>query len=279
MTWMPASTWTPPTATSSSPSSSSSRRSLAAWNGASPSWRTTPNRAAHRGCPASSPGPARNPRPPSSPGSPGPMAFPVDGWPLPTGWSTRWRAAPIAGPRCPAAGPIAPREVEPRVPAQVTEHVFIARVCPRCGATLPQASSTGQPWEAAPGLLRQPDRHPAGGGEGPSAASNGICERPPVAPQRGRHRRGMAQQARPAVSGIFNSSPVHADETGWREDGANWTFSTPTAHFLRLAPSRWWMNSATGSRLRFLWPTTITTAPSGAGPTLRDIHDPGPLPR
>ena len=50
-----------------------------------------------------------------------------------------------------------------------------------------------------------------------------------------------AQQAQPAVAAILNrirASPmVHADETGWREDGANgyvWTFSTPTErYFLR----------------------------------------------
>ena len=50
-----------------------------------------------------------------------------------------------------------------------------------------------------------------------------------------------AQQAQPAVAAILDrirASPmVHADETGWREDGANgyvWTFSTPTErYFLR----------------------------------------------
>ena len=50
-----------------------------------------------------------------------------------------------------------------------------------------------------------------------------------------------AQRAQPAVAAILDrirASPVvHADETGWREDGANgyvWTFSTPTErYFLR----------------------------------------------
>ena len=43
-----------------------------------------------------------------------------------------------------------------------------------------------------------------------------------------------AQRAQPAVAGIVDrirASPVvHADETGWRQSGANgyvWTFSTP----------------------------------------------------
>ena len=79
---------------------------------------------------------------------------------------------------------------------------------------------------------------------------------------------------------------VHADETGWRENGVNgyvWTFSTPTErYFLRrgrnkevvgrgagrgTSPGRW---SATSTP-----PTITTTAPSSAaGPhLLREIHD------
>ena len=50
-----------------------------------------------------------------------------------------------------------------------------------------------------------------------------------------------AQRAQPVVAEMLErirgSPVVHADETGWREDGANgyvWTFSTPTArYFLR----------------------------------------------
>ena len=50
-----------------------------------------------------------------------------------------------------------------------------------------------------------------------------------------------AQQAQPAVAGMVDrirASPVvHADETGWRQNGNNgyvWTFSTPTErYFLR----------------------------------------------
>ena len=57
-----------------------------------------------------------------------------------------------------------------------------------------------------------------------------------------------AQRAQPAVAAILDrirASPVvHADETGWREDGANgyvWTISTPTErYFLRRGPRRWW---------------------------------------
>ena len=58
-----------------------------------------------------------------------------------------------------------------------------------------------------------------------------------------------ARQAQPAVDRMLErirASPVvHADETGWREDGANgyvWTFSTPTErYFLRRGGTRrWW---------------------------------------
>ena len=50
-----------------------------------------------------------------------------------------------------------------------------------------------------------------------------------------------ARKAQPAVAAILQrilgSPVVHADETGWREDGVNgyvWTFSTPTErYFLR----------------------------------------------
>ena len=52
---------------------------------------------------------------------------------------------------------------------------------------------------------------------------------------------GVARQAQPAVAEVLElvrtSQVVHADETGWRQEGANgyvWTFSTPTErYFLR----------------------------------------------
>jgi len=54
-------------------------------------------------------------------------------------------------------------------------------------------------------------------------------------------RRGLAQRLEPVVEGLkaqIRSSPiVHADETGWREDGQNgwvWVFSTPGAEEVRF---------------------------------------------
>ena len=133
----------------------------------------------------------------------------------------------------------------PRVPAQVTEHVFIARVCSAGATASPRRSWTGRLGEAAlGGQPGQPDRHPAGGGEAAHPQHPMVsAHRPPVAPQRGRHRRpSIAWRNRPGprcrASGAHPRQPRgHADETGWREDGANgyvWTFSTPTdRYFLR----------------------------------------------
>ena len=63
-----------------------------------------------------------------------------------------------------------------------------------------------------------------------------------------------AQRAQPAVAAILDrirASPVvHADETGWREDGANgyvWTFSTPTErYFLRRGRGKAVVDEALG---------------------------------
>ena len=136
----------------------------------------------------------------------------------------------------------------PRGPAQVTEHVFIARVCPRCRRNcLPQAELDGATLGkqrlgvnlvSLIATLREEGRLPIRSIQWYLRTVHQL--RLSVgAIVAAIHR--MAQQARPAVSGIverIRGSPVvHADETGWREDGANdyvWTFSTPTdRYFLR----------------------------------------------
>ena len=96
-------------------------------------------------------------KPRSSPKSPAPQQSRK---PRPHGFSRR-RMAPThrvehAVESCPDCGtPLSggwthrTREVIdlPRVPAQVTEHVFIARVCPLCRRNcLPRRSWTGRPW-------------------------------------------------------------------------------------------------------------------------------------
>ncbi len=175
------------------------------------------------------------------------MASPVDGWPPPTGWST---SCPDCG--TPLSGGWAHRTREvidlPRVPAQVTEHVFIARVCPRCrrnclpSAELDRAAlgkqRLGVNLVSLIATLREEGRLPIRSIQWylrtvhQLRLSVGAIV---AATQR------TAEKARPAVAGILErirgSPVVHADETGWRENGANgyvWTFSTPTdRYFLR----------------------------------------------
>ncbi len=136
----------------------------------------------------------------------------------------------------------------PVVPVQVTEHVYIARTCPACRrrCTLPAELDgvvLGQQRRGVNVLsliatLREEGRLPIRRVQwyldtvhqlrlSVGAIVSAI------------HR--TAQRAQPAVAAILDrirASPVvHADETGWRQHGANgyvWTFSTPTErYFLR----------------------------------------------
>ena len=138
----------------------------------------------------------------------------------------------------------------PVVPAQVTEHVYMALIYPGCRR--PPQCPPAQLDGAALGRQRLGvnliSRIATLREEGcgcPSAASSGICDtvhqlRLSVgASVSAIHQ--TAQQAQPAVAAILDrirASPVvHADETGWRQSGANgyvWTFSTRTErYFLR----------------------------------------------
>ena len=133
----------------------------------------------------------------------------------------------------------------PLNPAEVTEHVYVARMCALCRKRrVPQDVLQGK----AVGRQRF----------GPNLASLIVTLReearlPVRSVQRylemvhklrlsvgaiveATHR--AAQQAQPAVSAMLESirgSPaVNADETGWREDGVNgyvWTFATPTERY------------------------------------------------
>ena len=136
----------------------------------------------------------------------------------------------------------------PQVPAEVTEHVYVARICPGCRRRcLPPTQLDGVVMGkqrlgvnllSLIATLREEGRLPIRSVQwyldtvhqlrlSVGAIVSAI------------HR--TAQRAQPAVAGIVDrirASPVvHADETGWREDGANgyvWTFSTPTErYFLR----------------------------------------------
>ena len=159
--------------------------------------------------------------------------------------------APESCPECHSAltGGWAQRSREiieiPVVPAEVTEHVFIARTCPLCRKRR---------------LPRDPLKGLAAGRQrlGANLVSLIVTLREearlPVrtiqwylrtfhqlklsvgAIVRAVHQ--VARQAGPAVGELLErirSSPVvHADETGWRENGRNgyvWTFSTPMERF------------------------------------------------
>ncbi len=133
----------------------------------------------------------------------------------------------------------------PVVPAEVTEHVFIARTCPLC-------RKRRRPQDPLKGLAAGRQRL------GANLVSLIVTLREearlPVrtiqwylrtlhqlklsvgAIVRAVHQ--VARQGGPEVGEILErirSSPVvHADETGWRENGKNgyvWTFSTPTERF------------------------------------------------
>ncbi len=140
----------------------------------------------------------------------------------------------------------------PVSPAEVTEHVFIARTCPRCRKRRrPQAplrgvaagrQRLGTNLVSLIAALREEGRLPlrtiqrtiqwylqtAHQLKLSVGAIAGVAHQ-------------VAPQARPAVAEALErirASPVvHADETGWRENGVNgyvWTFSTSTErYFLR----------------------------------------------
>ena len=141
----------------------------------------------------------------------------------------------------------------PQVPAEVTEHVYIARICPGCrrrclpptqldgvvmgkqrlGVNLISLIATLREEARLPiGVIRKYLRIVHGLHVSKGAIVNAV------------HRTAQKGQAKVAsrLAQIRASPVVHADETGWREDGHNgyvWTFSTPDArYFLRRNRSK-----------------------------------------
>ena len=136
----------------------------------------------------------------------------------------------------------------PVTPAEVIEHLFVARICPLCDKRrLPQEPLKGLAMgrrRLGPNLmslivtLREEGRLPVRSIQWYlqtvhqlKLSVGAIIEVVHAA----------AQRAQPVVAEMFKrirgSPVVHADETGWREDGVNgyvWTSSTPTErYFLR----------------------------------------------
>ena len=136
----------------------------------------------------------------------------------------------------------------PVVPVQVTEHVCIARTCPACRRRcIPPAQLDGVALGrqrlgvnliSRIATLREEGRLPI------RSIQWYLCTVHQLRLSVGAIVSAIhqtAQQAQPAVAAILDrirASPVvHADETGWRQNGNNgyvWTFSTPTErYFLR----------------------------------------------
>ena len=141
----------------------------------------------------------------------------------------------------------------PPVPVEVVEHAYIVRVCPRCRrrcAPSPQLDGIvmgkqrlGINLISLMVALREEARLPFRIIQWYLEAVHGLrlsLGAIVAATQR------VAQKAQGALADIverIRGSPVvHADETGWREDGHNgyvWTFSTPTErYFLRRGRSK-----------------------------------------
>ena len=178
----------------------------------------------------------------------------------------------------------------PQVPVQVTEHAYIARACPQCQRRwVPSAEldevvmgqqRLGINLVSLIAALREEARLPFRTIQWYLAAVHGLrlsVGAIVAATQRAADRaQGMMTDI---VERIRGSPVVHADETGWREDGHNgyvWTFSTPTQRYFPHATScggdaakPWWTKSWAMSLLA-CWsatsmpPTTTMTAPSSA---------------
>ena len=149
----------------------------------------------------------------------------------------------------------------PVAPVEVTEHVFVTRVCPVCerrrtpkadlGGGVIGRGRLGANLVSLIAGLREEGRLPLRTIQWYletvhqlRLSVGGITQ----------VLHGVARQAQPAVAEVLElvrtSQVVHADETGWRQEGANgyvWTFSTPTErYFLRRGRNKEVVDEALG---------------------------------
>jgi len=138
-------------------------------------------------------------------------------------------------------------------PAVVTEHLLLARQCRGCGRRvlppppgLPAARvgrcRFGPRLLAAVAVMRTVERLPLRQIQARLAREHNL---PLSTGGLVRLLRAVAARATPAYAAlgatVRGSPTVHADETGWREDGQHgyiWTFSTPTVRYFHHALSR-----------------------------------------
>src|SRR5581483_6841443 len=148
-------------------------------------------------------------------------------------------------------------------PVRVVEHAFIERVCPACARRLTPGEGVldgetlgrqrlGVGLAATVATLREVGRLPFDTIRWYLATFHGLAvgagELVEVV-----HK--VAKAGAGAVAAIrerIRASPVvHADETGWREDGANgyvWTYSTPTErYFVRGGRNKEMVDAALGA--------------------------------
>ena len=184
----------------------------------------------------------------------------------------------------------------PQVPVEVTEHVYMARICPGCrrrclpptqldGVVMGQ-QRLGVNLISLIATLREEARLPIGVirkylriVHGLHVSKGAIVDAV--------HRTAQQGQAKVAsiLAQIRASPVVHADETGWREDGHNgyvWTFSTPDArYFLRRGRGKAVVDEALGDSFSGVLVSDFYAAYHHYdGPKqrcwahlLRDIHD------
>ena len=149
----------------------------------------------------------------------------------------------------------------PVVPAQATEHVFIARICPLCEQRrTPRADLAGVALgkqrlginlvsliAALREEARLPYRTIQWYLQTVHQLSLSVGTLAGVIHRVARQAQGELGSIRERIRG---SPVVHADETGWRENGVNgyvWTFSTPTErYFLRRGRNKEVVDEALG---------------------------------
>ena len=133
----------------------------------------------------------------------------------------------------------------PPVPAEVSEHVYIARTCPACRRRcLPPAQLEGMVMGkqrlgvnlvSLIAMLREEARLPIGVIQGYLRIVHQLRLSVGAIVDAVQRTAQKAQAAAAEILTQIRASPVvHADETGWRQDGNNgyvWTFSTPTQRY------------------------------------------------
>lgn len=184
----------------------------------------------------------------------------------------------------------------PQPSVVVTEHVYLERRCPDCGkrcvprpeldGVVRGRSRLGHGLVSLIAVLREEARLPfatiqrlLGTLTGLQLSQGALVD---VVRRLADHATSMVEEITATIRG---SPVVHADETGWREDGRNgyvWTFSTPDARlFLRGSRARAMLTTGLGDAFAGVLVSDFYSAYTGYegihqycwAHLLRDIHD------